>query len=536
MQLRQYQKEAAAAIKTEWAKGNRKTLLVLPTGTGKTIVFCNVSEDEVRDGGRVLILAHRGELLEQAADKMQKVTGLGCSLEKAESTSIGEWYRIVVGSVQTLSRENRLKNFPRDHFGTIIVDEAHHVLSNTYQCVLEHFSGANVLGVTATPDRGDLRNLGAYFDSLAYEYTLPRAIKDGFLVPIRAQTIPIKIEMDGVSSSAGDFQVGDVGNALNPYLEQIAREIASRCKRRKTVVFTPLIATSMKLQVYLQNAGMEAWEVNGESMDRAETLNRFDKAGPGVVLLNSMLLTEGWDCPSVDCVSVLRATKVRGLYCQMIGRGTRLSPETGKKDLLLLDFLWHSSRHELCRPACLLAEDADVEERMTSKTEAASNPGESVDLMEAEAEAQSETVLAREESLADALQKLRNKKAKLVDPLQYEMSIQDISLVNYKPSFGWEAAPPTVEQKEKLFKLDISPESIDSAGKAERIINVVQARRDANMATPKQIRFLEQRGFKHVGAWTSPQAKGLVDRIAASGWRTPHSINPETYQPKGATK
>ena len=548
MKLRPYQVDAASAIKAEWDKGNNRTLLVLPTGCGKTIVFCKVSEDQVRQGERVLILAHRGELLQQAADKMMAATGLGCSLEKAESTSIGEWYRIVVGSVQTLSRPNRLKLFAKDYFTKIIVDEAHHVLSPSYLTIFEHFSEAQVLGVTATPDRGDLRSLGAFFDSLAFEYTLPRAIKDGFLVPIRAQTIPIKIEMAGVSMTAGDYQAADVGNALDPYLEQIAQEIATRCKNRKTVVFTPLIATSIKLQAYLIASGVKAVEVNGESPDRKEIIEAFDKHGPGIVLLNSMLLTEGWDCDSVDCVCVLRATKVRGLYCQMVGRGTRILTGlidglttaleriaaiagSAKKDLLLLDFLWHTVKHELCRPASLVAEDEEVEKRMTEKTEAASNPGESVDLMEIEIDAQAETIKAREESLAEKLLKLRNKKAKLVDPLQYEMSIQDIDLVNYKPSFGWEAEPPSVDQREKLFKLGLSTEAVDTAGKAERLIKSINQRIESNLSSPKQIRFLEGRGFQHVGKWSMPEAKGMVDRIAANSWRTPYAVNPKTYQP-----
>lgn len=529
MELRPYQIEAAKAVRAEWQKGHNKTLLVLPTGTGKTIVFCRIAEDIVREGGRVLILAHRGELLDQAADKLKLATGLGCALEKAESTSVGEWYRVVVGSVQTLCRPGRLRQFKPDSFQAIIVDEAHHALSATYQAVLDHFAEASVLGVTATPDRGDLRNLGSYFESLAYEYTLPRAIKDGFLAPIKAQTIPIRIDLSTVASTAGDYQAGDVGNALDPYLAQIAGEIATRCATRKTVVFTPLIATSIKLLNYLRDAGVNASEVNGDSADRADVIKRFDEANPGAVLLNSMLLTEGWDCPSVDCVVVLRATKVRGLYCQMVGRGTRLFP--GKENLLLLDFLWHTSKHELCRPACLVADDAEVEQRVTAKTEAAANPGEVVDLIDAEADAESETVKAREETLAETLRKLRNKKAKLVDPLQYEMSIQDAGLANYTPSFGWEEAPPTLEQKERLFKLDVDPDAVANAGKAQKIIEAVQARREAGLATPKQIRFLEARGFKHVGGWPMEAAKGMVDRIAANGWRTPFSVKPEFYEP-----
>ena len=206
MELRPYQEEAREAIFEQWDSGVQKTLLVLPTGCGKTIVFAKVAEDCVRKGDRVLILAHRGELLEQAADKIQKSTGLGCAVEKAEQSCQGSWFRIVVGSVQTLMREKRLGQFPADYFNTIIIDEAHHCISDSYQRVLDHFPAAHVLGVTATPDRGDMRNLGQYFESLAYEYTLPKAIREGYLSPIKALTIPLKIDMRGVGVQAVDFK------------------------------------------------------------------------------------------------------------------------------------------------------------------------------------------------------------------------------------------------------------------------------------------------------------------------------------------
>ena len=159
MELRPYQQEAREAIFEQWDGGVLKTLLVLPTGCGKTIVFAKVTEDCVRRGDRVLILAHRGELLEQAADKIRQSTGLGCAVEKAEETCMGSWFRVVVGSVQTMMREKRLGQFPEDYFQTIIIDEAHHCISDSYKKVLNHFSSATILGVTATPDRGDMRNL-----------------------------------------------------------------------------------------------------------------------------------------------------------------------------------------------------------------------------------------------------------------------------------------------------------------------------------------------------------------------------------------
>ena len=144
MELRPYQQEAKTAVFNEWEQGHDKTLLVLPTGTGKTIVFAKVSEECVRRGKRVLILAHRGELLEQAADKILSATGLGCSVEKAEQSCIGSWYRITVGSVQTLMTEKRLSRFSKDYFDNIIIDEAHHCISESYQRILNYFAEAHV--------------------------------------------------------------------------------------------------------------------------------------------------------------------------------------------------------------------------------------------------------------------------------------------------------------------------------------------------------------------------------------------------------
>ena len=526
MELRPYQQEAMDAILEAWENGTHKTLLVLPTGCGKTIVFAKVTEECVRHGDRVLILAHRGELLEQAADKIRKATGLGCATEKAEETCLGSWFRITVGSVQSMMRESRLSRFPDDYFDTIIIDEAHHCISDSYQRVLHHFPEARVLGVTATPDRGDMKNLGQVFESLAYEYTLPRAIKEGYLSPIKAVTIPLKVDLTSVGVQSGDFKAGDLGTALDPYLEGIATEMEKYCRDKKTVVFLPLVKTSQKFRDILNAHGFQAAEVNGESQDRAEILQEFD-VGRYNVLCNSMLLTEGWDCPSVDCIVVLRPTKVRSLYCQMVGRGTRLFP--GKDHLLLLDFLWHTERHELCHPAHLICESEAVARQMTENLE--KDAGCPVDIEEAEQTASEDVVAQREEALAQKLAEMKRRKRKLVDPLQFEMSIQAEDLSGYVPAFGWEMAPPSEKQKQTLEKLGILPDEIDNAGKASKLLDRLDKRRQANLTTPKQIRFLEGKGFQHVGTWSFDSARKLIDRIAGNGWRVPHSIDPYNYVP-----
>ncbi len=527
LQMRPYQQAAREAIHAEWNDGRRRTLLVLPTGTGKTIVFAAVTEDQVRSGSRVLVLAHRGELLEQAADKIKRSTGLASAVEKAEQTCLDSWCRVVVGSVQSLQRPARLEQFPADYFGTIIIDEAHHAITDGYQRVLEHFPEANVLGVTATPDRGDMRNLGEVFDSLAYEYKLTQAIREGYLCPILAQTIPLQLDISQVTLSGGDFAVGGLGTALDPYLEQIASEMQTACAGRKTVVFLPLIKTSQKFRDILNSKGFRAAEVNGQSEDRAEILSDFSN-GKYNVLCNSMLLTEGWDCPSVDCIVVLRPTKVRSLYSQMVGRGTRLSPETGKKDLLLLDFLWLTERHELCRPADIICENREVSRKMTENLAHAGCPE---DIEQAAEQASADVVAQREEALAKQLAEMRRRKKKLVDPLQYEMSIQAEDLTGYVPSFGWEMGPPSEKQTAALEKFGILPDAVESAGKAQMLLDRLNKRRGAGLTTPKQIRCLEKYGFQHVGTWQFSDAKYMIDRIAANGWRVPQAITPSEYKP-----
>lgn len=313
MSLRPYQSEAVKSVQESWSDGVQKTLLILPTGTGKTVVFCSIGKSVLEHGGRILILAHRAELLDQAADKFERLTGIRPELEKAESTTVGSWCNAVVGSVQSFNPA-RLDRFDKHDFSHIIIDEAHHTLATSYMRVLDYFSDAKVLGVTATADRGDKRNLGEVYQTVSYEMTLARAIREGWLCKIKALTLPIQMTVKG-KSVAGDYTASDCASAIDPYLEDIARQMKEVAGDRKTIVFLPLIATSQRFRDLCLANGLDAREVNGNSEDRAETLEWFHNAGPGSVLANSMLVTEGYDEPSVDCVCVLRPTKVRSLYC-----------------------------------------------------------------------------------------------------------------------------------------------------------------------------------------------------------------------------
>lgn len=524
MELRPYQKEAVEAILESWSE-YRKTLLVLPTGCGKTIVFSTIAEIMAKKVGRVLVMAHREELLQQASDKLYKACGMETVLEKAESTCLGSDKLITVGSVQTLQSEKRLSNFPPDYFKVIIIDEAHHALSDSYQNVLKYFSSAKVLGVTATPDRGDKKNLGEYFDNLAYEYTLVSAINQGYLTPIKAITLPINIDLTSTKVSCGDYQMDDAGKAIEPYLEEIADSMAEICMDRKTVVFLPLVSTSQKFTKILNERGFRACEVNGNSPDRKEILDDFDR-GRYNIICNSMLLTEGWDCPSVDCVVILRPTKVRSLYCQMVGRGTRLCE--GKDHLLILDFLWMTSKHELCRPAYLISKNADTAERMTKIINDSDAP---VDLQYVEQQAEKDAQKEREESLIKQIEENKNKKRKLINPLEFELSIAAFDLSDYEPAFGWEMLPPSEKQLKTIENFGIDASSIDTKGKASLYLDRLFKRSKLGLASPKQMMQLEKRGFKNVSNWSFKDASKMMGMLANNRWQVPYWIDPATYVP-----
>lgn len=490
MQLRPYQQEAIRAINEHWEEWQRE-LLVLPTGCGKTVVFNSVAHERE---GQTLILAHRDELIEQARDKYFAMFGERPGKIKASENDIR---RVTVGSIQTMMRRNY-----ENQFDTIIIDEAHHAVSPSYQKLLVQLPEAKVLGVTATPDRGDKRSLAKYFDGIAYEYGLKTAVSEGYLCNITAKTIPLEIDMSQAKVSVGDFQVDSIGETLEPYLPQIAAAIREHASARKTVVFCPLISIAQEL------AGMipGAREVNGGSTDRKETLDWFDKAGPGSVLCNAMLLTEGWDCPSCDCVVVLRPTKIRSLYCQMIGRGTRLSP--GKENLLILDFLWLTGKHNLCKPACLGSDsDEDIETVVKEST------GEEVDLFGTITDAED----ARRRALAEALARQKKKKSQLVNPLELFSLIEDIGLADYEPTFKWEEVDATDKQVRALQHFGIDAEGI-TKGHACAIMDRLITRADHNLATVKQIRALKKFGYEPAD-WTFDQASRKLSALAAVGWK-----------------
>jgi superfamily II DNA or RNA helicase len=463
--------------------------------SGKTILFSRLAQDY--QPRRTLILAHREELITQAVDKLRVSTGIEAQVEMGDERASLD-APVVVASVQTLMREKRRERWPRDHFGLVVVDESHHILSNSYLNTVRHFDGhAKVLGVTATPDRGDKKNLGKYFENIACEVTLLDLINQGWLAPIKVKTVPLGMDLRGVRTSHGDFSADDLGHVLEPYLEQIA-DVLVEHRHRKTLVFLPLIAVSKRFAEICRERGLLAEHIDGQTNERKATLERF-KRDETRILCNAMLLTEGYDEPSIDCIVCLRPTKVRALYSQIIGRGTRIWP--GKDHLLVLDFLWQAEEHSLMRPANLIAEDEADAKALTEKI------GADGDLEEAREEVNAD----RTRSLTDRLRANQTRRGSVLDPIELAVSLNEAALADYVPTMAWQAGAPTSKQLDVLAKFGLDTISIQSKGHASLILDRLITRRKLGLATPKQVRVMRRHGHQRPEIATFEEAKAFLD-------------------------
>jgi superfamily II DNA or RNA helicase len=501
VKLRGYQQEALSAIRQGF-ETRQRLLAVLPTGAGKTILFAHLAASVP---GRTLVLAHREELLTQAADKIERATGLVAEIEKADQRASMS-APVVVASVQTMI--GRASRWPVDHFSLVVVDEAHHALADSYQGILSRFHGhAKVLGVTATPDRGDKRNLGKYFEEIAYEVGLTRLIKDGYLSRIVVKRLPVGIDLRDVKRTAGDYSAQGVGDAIEPKLSHVADAIAGEAWDRKTIVFLPLVKTARDFAEMLRARRLDARAVAGEDKPdhRAGVLDWFAKSGSGSVLCNAMLLTEGFDQPDVDCVVCLRPTQVRALFVQMVGRGTRVHP--GKNNLLLLDFLWQTEDHQLVSAARLVSghdEDVATVEKLVETA-----GDEEIDLVEAAEDAEE----SRIEKLKERLKEVRKKTPGTWDLLELAFALNEEELLSYEPSMEWHEKEVTPAQAQALIKAGFDPLSITCRGHASKILDTLARRRSNELATVKQVRLLRRFGhpnpssasFREAGAWLDKQ-------------------------------
>ena len=546
MELRPYQKESVESIFEEW-KEHKSTLIVQATGTGKTIVFAEVVKRLNTLNKKILILAHRAELLEQTQNKLT-LFGIDSVLEKAENhADIGN-DNIIVASIQSISKDNRLINYPHDYFDVIIIDEAHHCASNTYLKVINYFDTAKLLGVTATPNRSDVRNISDIFETVAFSYNTRQAIDDGYLSPILIRRIPITIDLSNVRTSCGDFLSSDLENTLMPYLSKIADELKEKAGDRKTIIFTPTIAIGEQMADLLNEKGFNSCCVSSKNTkeERTNIINKFH-TGELNVVTNSMLWTEGFDEPSVDCIINLRATKSESLYRQILGRGLRLSPETNKENLLVLDFLWHSGRkgYDVLSPVNLF-----IDESRIPYANDILEDNEEISIEELQNKSNASFLLA--ENLKKAANKtfLGTKFKEIENPnLRYiynnNNELDSICVRNdeaiefytrenpfyYVPYGQWELTRCTEKQINFLKQLGINPKNVPYKGLAVKIINTFFRNKDKTCSY-KQYKILKKKGFKNILKWDKNEVSEMIDIISTNNWKLPYNIHPTTYIPK----
>lgn len=358
---RPYQLDAIEALRTGWAAGVNRLAVVLPTGAGKTVVFSHLAHQmlDSLNGRRVLVIAHREELIEQAAAKLLAVDPmLRVGIVKAQRDQHHD-ADVIVASVQTLAVARRREAI-RD-IGLVIVDECHHAAARTYMDVLRHFGawdGVPVAGFTATMTRTD-GGLAEVWDDVVFRLDILDMITDGFLCDVRGKRITVDtLDLDKVRTRGGDLVDGQLGQALEDSgaLDAIARAYVDHAADRPGVVFTPTVATAQGAAAALTSAGITAAPVWGDMSrdDRRATLARY-ATGDVQVLTNCMVLTEGFDAPHTSCAVIARPTKSPGLYVQMAGRALRPAP--GKHDALLLDVMGASTRHKLASMVDLTARE-----------------------------------------------------------------------------------------------------------------------------------------------------------------------------------
>ena len=528
--LRPYQRAAVDAIHARF-ETDRSTLLILPTGCGKTVTFGWLAREFADQGKKTLVLAHRGELITQAVEKLSHL-GLICEKEMAEHDAFCQPdCHAVIATVQTLQRK-RLTRWPADHFDLIITDEAHHGTAGSYQKIYDHFWKAKHLGVTATADRGDKINLGGVFESVAYEMLLWDAVHyvnpetdqlDPMLSRLTALQIDTQIDLRNIRTTAGDFNQADLEAAIRPYIEVLANETKKAIGERPTIVFTPDVGSAMAMASALTSLGLKADYVHGGDPKRAEKIEAFQKQRIQV-LCNCALLTEGFDAPHVAAVVLCRPTKSRALYCQMVGRGTRLAP--GKDDCLIVDFSWLTKKHDLIKPADLVAERA-MDGREKEIFEELLVSGSELDIMEA-------VKTAKELKEKEDVEKEEARRIKMevrernFDCKRYKVEFVSCDQwLNVKPSSKpskW-VRTATDGQLDLMAKLKIdAPEGI-SVDHARNLIDAAIQRRKAGLASLRQMRTIH----KHCPGLTREEIQGLSMQEASdiisdiaerNGWKS----------------
>lgn len=542
MNLYPYQEQARSLTHDAWTRGIKRALVVMPTGTGKTCVFTVIADDVVAAGGRVLVLAHRESLIEQAVEKITAWRpNLRVDIEMADKrVHMDGLYPpdVVVASVQSMCKPSRLERFAPWDFSHVIIDEAHRARAQTYIDILEHFGPAKVLGVTATPDRGDGNALGSVFEECPFIYEIRDAIEQGYLVPIKQKAVIVEgLDLSKVKNLGGDLNEGDLDKLMRQdgHLHKVAEPIVELSAGRPTIVFCVTVEHAQELAKTINGyAGAgKAEALSGETEIEARRRSRARfRAGEFRFLVNCALYTEGFDEPMISCVAVARPTKSRGFYTQMIGRGTRLSPATGKKDLLVLDFEGNAGKHSLVSALDVLDGNKDAEVRARAKELVAANPDMSVlDALNQAASDLADDQRKAAERRAQLEQRVRNGSAVQVGTHKTVVDVDPFTTIGIRPRAGrWGGAPPIRAQLTMLKNMGFAaPPGLDR-GQASETVEALIKRKKQGLASYRDATVLIKHGLNP--DVSAAEAKRQIAAIAKKkGWPSATGKMPSVETP-----
>jgi len=543
MKLRPYQEDAVKGCNSSLEKVGT-TLLVMPTGTGKTVVFSQLVKN---NPGRSIVIAHREELIYQAASKIENVCGFRPAIEMAElksNESIGGGLfqnKCVVASVQTLNAKwgnsRRRNKFSPHDFSLVIIDEAHHSVASSYIETINHFrqnKNLKVCGVSATPDRADKLALGAVFEDVAYNYEIYQAISDGWLVPIVSNQVVVEsLDFSHVRKTAGDFNQGDLAKVveLESNLHGIASPTIDIAGDRKTLIFATTLSQAHDLCAIINRHGKRAAFIHGKTPkdERRELIRRY-KNGDYQFLCNVGIATEGFDDPEIGVVAIARPTMSRALYTQMAGRGTRVLPNTvdglanahdrtraiaasAKPNVEIIDFVGNATKHRLVTSADILSGKypENVSDRAARLAQESKTPLDLIALMEKaskeEEEEQINTITSRGDKYnVTAKAEFSQKKN---DPF-------DILNIGAHRILKKTDKVLSTRQRSMLDRSGIDTKSLNDHQQTVlhgELIN--RMRRDK--CTFKQAKLLKKFGYRTDMGFK--EASDTIDRLAKNNWR-----------------
>jgi superfamily II DNA or RNA helicase len=532
---RPYQERLVAAAQDSISRQQR-TLAVSPTATGKTVCMLHLAAAAIRAGHRVLMIVP-AHLVAQTAARCRDAQ-IRTDVEKGSKYAM-QGVDCVVASVDTLGSEARLMMWDPEHFGLVLVDEAHHAPAASWSRTINHFELAKIVGFTATPDRADCQSvLEVFGGDVCFEYTIKEAIRDAWLSRVVQRFVKVDgLDFTAVRRAARDLNEGDLDALMNnaEMVKLMATPTAELCRGRQTVVFCTSVDHAYAYADYLRRLGCSATAVEGKT-GKAErkALEADFEAGRIQYLCNVDCFSEGWDCPPVSAIVMARSTTSRALYAQQVGRGLRLYP--GKTECLVLDFVGNSSAHCLVHAAHVL--DPDLSDRHAQRASELQQQDPDLEITDAIQLAFEQ--LIEEDAARDRLLREVNEGALVsaefeahdVDPFEQSDAAKVFVLFDLpRQEDRWSRAP-SPKQLEALRRFGVKDPEVMSQREASNLLDTLVSRANSKRATLRQVRKLIQAGTHpdNAKAMSFERAKQGIDELQQNGWRRPASWGPRQIE------